>query len=107
MDRQERKISRLLTLAAVVMAATLVHREFFNGSGRLVRREPEERATYVEDWKDYRSAGTWLGDSMAPIQIIEFSDLQWPACRGFNETVRTVQQKFPGKVSRLFVHYPL
>jgi len=51
--------------------------------------------------------GVMVGDSAARVKIIEFSDLECPVCRRFQQTVRVVQAKYPKDVAVVFVHFPL
>ena len=48
-----------------------------------------------------------MGDSLAPIQILEFADMQCPACRHSNNTVAEAEVRYPGKIGRSFIHFPL
>lgn len=47
------------------------------------------------------------GDASAPITIVEFSDLQCPACRAGANSVAQVIQKNPGKIKLVLKHLPL
>lgn len=47
------------------------------------------------------------GPADAPIKIIEFADLQCPACIGFRYTLKEVAETYPDKVAIYFAHYPL
>lgn len=43
----------------------------------------------------------------APIQIIEYSDFQCPACRTAQAALFQLLGKYPGKIRLTFQHYPL
>lgn len=47
------------------------------------------------------------GPAQAPIQIIEFSDFECPACQSFSKELNLLQQLQPEKISITFIHYPL
>ena len=47
------------------------------------------------------------GPSDAPITIVEFSDLQCPFCARATATLEQLMEAYPGKVQRVFKHYPL
>lgn len=47
------------------------------------------------------------GDASAPITIVEFSDLQCPACRAGAVSVEQAMKKYPGKVKLVLKHLPL
>lgn len=48
-----------------------------------------------------------IGPATAPITIVEFSDFQCPYCRVAAISLKTVMQRFPGKVRLVFRNYPL
>lgn len=52
--------------------------------------------------KDY-----FLGDPSAPVQILEFSDFECPACQNFYPVLKGVLAKYKGKVHFVFKNYPL
>jgi protein-disulfide isomerase len=94
----------VLTLTALVMAAVLVHREFFANAPQKPMRAPPE---YVESWRDVLGTAV-VGDNRdAPVQIIEFMDLECPFCRHFNALTRALAREYGGRVSVGVVHYPL
>ena len=47
------------------------------------------------------------GPAEAPITIVEFSDLQCPACKAVQPLVKQVWDRYPDKVRLVFRHYPL
>lgn len=48
-----------------------------------------------------------LGESGAPVTIVEYSDFQCPFCQRGASTVTRVMEAYPGKVKLLFKHLPL
>jgi protein-disulfide isomerase len=49
-----------------------------------------------------------LGDSSAPVKIVEFSDLECPYCKRFNEErIPSIRQEFGPQVTIVFVHFLL
>lgn len=54
------------------------------------------------DGKDYT-----LGDSTAPVTIVEFSDFECPACQGFYPVIKGIINKHKEKVHFVFKNYPL
>lgn len=84
-ENWERALSSLIAIAAVAIAVVLVHREFFSG-GESQASTPTEPA-YYSSWKELLGVGRLIGDTAAPVKIIEFGDLECPACRGFNNSV--------------------
>ena len=47
------------------------------------------------------------GKETAPVQIVEFSDFQCPACQHAAPTVDALKARFADKISVVFRHYPL
>jgi protein-disulfide isomerase len=82
-----------------------VRREFRGESqaGRQGPPPPEFRS----DWLDLASGGVRVGRPDARITILEFADLECPACRRFQSTLRLVRNRFPDDISVVFVHFPL
>ena len=48
-----------------------------------------------------------MGESTAPLTVVEFSDFQCPYCRMGASTLHLLQQKFPGKIRVVFRAFPL
>src|SRR5262245_55793960 len=107
--RFERILSAVLTLAALVIAAATVRREFFTG-GLDASQVSENNAglAYDDDWHDLLRAGIRIGDSTAVIQLIAFVDLECPACRAFHlGAYQEARQCFGSKLTTTFLHFPL
>ena len=104
-DIIERAVSLAVGLAAIAIAVVLVHREFFSS--------PQAPATapalpeYVANWSELQSAGRLIGDSTAPVKVIEFADLECPFCRQFHTTLNDIGKRFDTKVAFVYVHLPL
>ncbi len=99
----ELTLSVVLTSAIVVMAVVFVHREFFSSTGTGSVPPP----AYVAAWRDLAAYGRVEGDSGAPVQIVEFGDLQCPACRGYQEVLRAVRKRFGNGIAVRYIHFPL
>ena len=100
----DRVLSSLLTLAAIVVAAVLVKREFFSGSATQPVDEPPQ---YVPSWSASFERGHKSGEPDAPVKILELSDFECPFCRRFDSTVKVIESRFPRSVQVSFVHFPL
>ena len=50
-----------------------------------------------------------LGNPDAPVQIVEFSDLECPYCKQFHATMRQIMNEYgkDGKVAWIYRHYPI
>jgi protein-disulfide isomerase len=104
--RLESGLSFVLTLAAVVMAAGIVKREFFSETA-VAATAAATSASFVDNWRDALPVGVSLADSKAPIKIVEFSDLECPSCRSFHHVLGEVLKERRGTVDAVFVHFPL
>lgn len=100
----DRILSVLITVAAIAIAAALVHREFVRGPAVAVEGgEPVE----IADWQSLEAVGHWIGPSDAPVRLVEFADLECPFCRRFHQAFSEVRSEVGDAVSLLYVHYPL
>lgn len=100
----DKLLSALLTLAAVAVAGTLLHREFFAATpgGR-----ENAKAAYMKDWRTLLPASHTTGGLQAPVMIVEMSDLECPFCKSFHKNVKALQDKYPDRVSLSYVHFPI
>lgn len=62
---------------------------------------------YVRDWKAFVSRGNRLGNPRAPLELLELSDYQCPACRSFNGLIHELIAAHPETISLTYLHYPL
>jgi protein-disulfide isomerase len=106
-DRFERAVSGTLAVVAVVMAVAFVHREFGSGSRTQVVRNDPKPPEMVTAWKDLLDAGVLVGDSAAPVKVVEFADFECPFCRRFELSFRAAKKQFGRNVALVFVHFPL
>lgn len=103
-DRSERALNVSLVIAASAIAVVLVHREFFSTT---VSAESRTTIEYMPRWREMVPSGRLIGDSAAPVKIIEFVDLQCPYCRRFNRSIQLIMERYPSQVSVVFIHLPL
>lgn len=100
----EKTLNVLLVLAALAVAGTLVHREFFTASAAQAAPVGPQ---FVKEWRTFLPVGRLVGDSAAPVTIVEFVDMQCPFCRRFNETLTRAMEKHEGKIGYVFIHLPI
>jgi protein-disulfide isomerase len=108
-SRLERRATIVLTVAALVMVATVVYREFVPRSqAQATTGGPQQPGGYNDKWRELSSFARPLGDSNSAVQVIEFVDLECGACRGFHEaTLPEVRAAVGNHFSVSFVHLPL
>lgn len=100
----ERFLSIALTVAAVAMAIAVVHRSYLGASTPPTN---PSKPTYQEGWREAESVGIRTGIPSAPITVVELLDLECPACRRFEESLREIMDQRPAQVSLVRVSYPL
>lgn len=108
-QRLESALSVALTAAAIVIAAAVARREFSGRSSDSAARQRDDGGVvFVESWKTVLPHGILVGDSTARASLIEFLDLECPACRRFNtQVLDSVRSRFGGDLAITFVHLPL
>jgi hypothetical protein len=107
-SRLERAASIVLSVAAISMAGAVVYREFVPRGPRPLANSATQEGAYIPDWQALRPFARYIGDSVAPVLLIEFADLECPACRGFHEsTLPDLRQSVRTSFSVALVHLPL
>ena len=106
-SRAERAASSLLVLAACAVAVSLIHREFFVRSAPRPLTTVSKAPEFMEDWRQVVKTGIVLGNPQARVHIVEFADLECPACRSFQDGVRAARADFGDDTAVVFVHFPL
>ena len=96
----------IVTVAAVAVAASVVHREFGNKE-RASLAASSIAPSFVKDWKSFVPYGIRTGDEAAPVTIVEFSDFECPYCRTFQSSLDSVRHDRGSAISFVFVHFPL
>lgn len=102
----DRVVSLALVAGTIVIAGSVVYRNFapVPTAGPTVAEKP----TLEESWRTALPYGTTiLGDSSAPITVIELTDLECPACRGFQTRLHQLVERHPKDVRVVYVAYPL
>ncbi|HWH49980.1 MAG TPA: thioredoxin domain-containing protein [Gemmatimonadaceae bacterium] len=99
-------MSWVVTVSAAIMAIAIARREFGNQSSRN-RLLPAQSIEHVAAWAQYRRYGRMIGLRDAPIQIVEFADLECPACRAFQTVLDGARKQFGDSVAVTFIHFPL
>lgn len=94
--------------SAAVVAAAAGYRAFFARPG--TARIPESAVLQVSDsvWATLMATGIRIaGAADAPVTVVEFTDLQCPACRSYQATLEGVLARRGADLRLLYVPYPL
>ncbi len=103
----ERVLSVVLTVAAVVIAAAVVRREFFAPAIPPLA-STQSTIEYEPDWRSLLVHGIPEAQTVAPAVLIEFVDIECPACRSFHlNALRSAREEFGDKLEVRFIHWPL
>lgn len=106
-ERVERVTSVVLTACAVLFTGILVKREFFEparGAAAGVESAPPER---VANWNELLANGVTVRSPKAPVVVVEFADLECPACKQFHNRLKTAANDLHADVGLVLVHFPL
>jgi protein-disulfide isomerase len=102
----DRAVSITLVAGTIAIAGSVVYRNFVPSN--TVGTPVAEKPGFEPSWTGLiRFGSTILGDSAAPITIVEFTDLECPACRGFQTRLRRVVERHPKDVRVVYLAYPL
>lgn len=103
----ETTLSVSLTAAAITIATTLVVRELRVASQASASQQPRENV-YHPNWRNYLDSGVRIGRADAPVQLIEFADLECPFCRQFHVgALAEIRASYHDAIAVTYVHFPL
>lgn len=106
-SRLDRGLSIALTVAAVALAAAVVAREF-RAQGGSGGASPGIEPAFFASWQEFYSAGRSDRPTAAALELVEFSDLECPACKLFHEkTLPAVRSRLGDSLRVTYVHFPL
>jgi protein-disulfide isomerase len=105
LGRVEKLGTPIILIVATLLGATSVHREFFGPSRPTapMALAPE----HMKNWQEALAVGTFVGDTSAPVKVIEFADLECPFCKTFHTRFQTLKGRYGKNVALVFVHFPL
>lgn len=102
----DRVIAVLLTTAILVGAIVLVDARF--GLFQKDASRPDPRAPdFVPRWREMLTMGIRVGDATAPVQVIEFLDLECPACRELHPIIKEIRRRFGDDLAVTYIMTPL
>jgi protein-disulfide isomerase len=100
----ERAVNIAVGACAIAVCIAVVRREFY-ASPRA--GGPSQHHAYVEGGHALRDKAIWFGSRTAPLVLVEFADLECPACRDFQGVVRRLRRDYGDSLAVLHVHLPL
>jgi protein-disulfide isomerase len=100
----DRILSATAVLAAIAMTVAVLRRAPHSEAPTAI---PAPGTVFDKRWREHAQAGRAIGSPQAPVSIIYFSEVECPYCRKFEVSLRRIDSLFPGKTSRIFVHFPL
>ena len=106
MPTTERILSTALTICAVVFAGVLIKREFFDPKAG-VQGSAEAAPSLINNWRELRNEGIPLRSPDAPVVVVEFSDLECPACKQFHSELKDAANDLHSNIGLVMLHYPL
>lgn len=109
--RLDTVLNVLLATAAITMAAVVARRELFvdaTGAAASIDPSTPPPPEFLSGWAPLLKQGHTIGPPSASVQLIEFIDLECPACRRFHSgALREIRADFPSQVSVTYLHLPL
>lgn len=95
----------VLTAAIVVMAIAIAARELREWRGD--RASPPPMPVFDGRWRDALEHAFQRTNPAASVTLLEFVDMECPACRESHSAIRALAKKYGHRLSVAFVHYPL
>lgn len=80
---------------------------FCSHRGRISSGGVGSESRFVERWEDLLPIAIRVGDSSAPIKLIEFADFECPFCRQYHGVLQSIQADYASNLELSFVHSPL
>ncbi|MEZ4156409.1 MAG: thioredoxin domain-containing protein [Candidatus Paceibacterota bacterium] len=104
---QNQKTGRAVKSTATWAITLLVIVGIVYGLVLLVRNSSTNELIGVDTDLSIESTDWTIGEAEAPVQLIEFSDFQCPACAAYHSVVKQVISEYPSDVLFAYRHYPL
>src|SRR6266436_280276 len=100
-------ITATLAVCAIITTGLVVRREFFAPSAPSARSPADEKPVLLPHWREDLGKGIRLGNSQAPVQLMEFADFECPFCGDFHKKLKSLLERYPTQVSLTYVHFPI
>jgi protein-disulfide isomerase len=105
-DRIDRFVNVAFAAAAMIVAVGFMHREFKSGAKTRVQTAGPN-PVFVAGWERMAHDGINMGPSSATIHVVEFADLECPACAEWHKFVLKNALSSPDSVAFTMMHFPL
>ena len=104
----ERGTSLILSVSALFFVALLAKRELFDvRSGRALPRQASGPPERVRNWDELRSHAIPVQFPRSKVTVMEFADLECPACKQFHTRLKQTAAELGADVGLFLIHYPL
>ena len=102
-------VSGSILIAGLIIAGAIYYKDGGTPSAGQVAAPGVAANAKLENLKPISAQDHILGDSKAPIKIVEFSDLECPFCKVFHKTMLQVMDQYgtKGQVAWVYRHFPL
>jgi protein-disulfide isomerase len=102
----EKSVSVILAACAVAFVGLLAWREF--GTSNVSQFGDDSKPPeLVQDWEGLKSRALPIGTANSNLVVVEFADLECPACKQFHGRLREAATAAAINVDLRFIHFPL
>ena len=103
-NRLDDLLTIVLVAAALAVSVTSLNRRPMEAS---TPAPNAPQPVLVREWEDLRSVGRTIGNPAAPVQVVEFSDIECQSCRIFHDMMKDLRSEFGSQLGFVYVHMPL
>jgi protein-disulfide isomerase len=93
----------LLVACAGLTTALVARREFTQPPAA----RSEQKPVFIQEWQQHLAKGFRMGPAEAPVQLLEFADLECPYCATLHRDLKALGERYPTQVAWSYVHFPL
>lgn len=104
-SRAERLASLAVAVSALAIAGTVVYRQIVPAPAPPAAHTVT--ISYLDDWRDLLPTGRQVAEGNAPVQLIEFIDLECPGCQAFATVLGRLREAYGPSLGVTLIHYPL
>ncbi|MBI2100834.1 MAG: DsbA family protein [Candidatus Vogelbacteria bacterium] len=97
-----------IIIAGLIIAGAVYYRSGpADNAGQPAAVGAGDNSAQLENLRPIDSNDHILGNSNAPIKIVEYSDLECPFCKNFHATMHQLVTAYPEQVAWVYRHFPL